>query len=213
MDATLMIKFFGAMFAIMNPVTGLPVFLSVTEGQSAADQRKIALRVGFFMAVIGTVTALAGTKVLRLFGINVHDLQVAGGLVVLGLAFSMLNGNNSSMHHGTQSEQSNFADSGSVAFYPLAFPLMMGPGALTTMILFAGQMNGIGNWTSYFAIFGVVVLLVTVVFALAGRLGSHLSGSARVIMSRVMGLILAAIAVDMIFAGARVLLPGLAGAS
>jgi multiple antibiotic resistance protein len=133
--------------------------------------------------------------------------------VVLGLAFNMLHGSDSTMHHGTSDEQSSVSDTDSIAFYPLAFPLMMGPGTLTTLILFAGQVSGTQNWIGYFVVFGLVVLSVAVVFALGSRLGKHLSGTARVIMSRLMGLILAAIAIQMIFDGARVLLPGLAGGS
>ncbi|HOB60658.1 MAG TPA: NAAT family transporter [Candidatus Competibacteraceae bacterium] len=213
MDITFAIKFFGALFAIMNPLAGLPIFLGMTEDVGSAVQRKIALKMTFYIVVIGVVAALAGTQVLKFFGISIHDLQVAGGLVVLGLAFSMLHGSPSSMHHGTEQEQSDFSDSDSLAFYPLAFPVMMGPGSLTTMILFAGQTKGLENWIGYFVAFGVVVLMVAVLFALGSRLSKYLTSSARVIMSRVMGLILAAIAIEMIFDGAKALLPGLAGSA
>lgn len=212
MDTTFVVKFFGALFALMNPFIGLPVFLRLTEGQSAAVQRKLAVQVAGYIAVIGTVTALVGTQVLKFFGISIHDLQVAGGMVVLGLAFTMLYGKDNSMHHGTDQEQASFTDCGSSAFYPLAFPLMIGPGVLTTMILFAGQVKGLANWIGYFVDFTVVVLSVAVVFALGGKFSRHLSTTARVIMNRVMGLILAALAVQMIFDGVKVLLPGLAGA-
>ncbi len=212
MDLTFAVKVFGALFAIMNPLSGLPVFLTLTDGMTPAEQRRIALQTGLYITIIGVVTAFSGRAVLSFFGISVHDLQVAGGLVVLGIAFSMLNGTPSTAHHGSASEQSDFASSGSVAFYPLAFPLMMGPGALTTLILFAGQADGIANWIGYFAAMAVVVASVTLVFALGSVIGRHLSGGARVIVSRVMGLILAAIAVQMIVEGLRALLPGLAGA-
>ena len=210
MDLTFAIKFFGALFAIMNPISGLPVFLSLTGGETPSTQRTIAIKVAFYIAVIGVITTFAGSAVLSFFGISIHDLQIAGGLVVLGIAFSMLNGSPSSMHHGSESEQSGFTDSSSVAFYPLAFPLMMGPGALTTLILFAGQAKGMVDWIGYFVSFGLVTLSVGVVFALAGVLGKYLSDTARTIVSRVMGLILAAIAVEMIIEGVRALLPGLA---
>ena len=210
MDPTFAIKFFGALFAIMNPISGLPVFLSMTEGAGPGVQRAIALKVATYIAVMGVVVALVGVQVLRIFGISIHDLQVAGGLVVMGIAFSMLHGAASSAHHGSESEQATFADTSSLAFYPLAFPLMMGPGSITTLILFAGQAQGLPEWIGFFAAFGVVVAAVGVVFAMGSRLGEHLSGSARVIISRIMGLILAAIAVDMIANGIKVLLPGLA---
>lgn len=211
MDPTFAIKFFGALFAIMNPLSGLPVFLTMTEGAGPAVQRTIALKVAAYIAIMGVIVTLAGAEVLKFFGISIHDLQVAGGLVVLGIAFSMLHGNDNTAHHGTEAEQVSFADTSALAFYPLTFPLMMGPGTMTTMILFAGQVKTPQDWIGYAAAFGIVVAAVGLVFGLGSRLGRHLSGSARVIMSRVMGLILAAIAVEMIFSGARALLPGLAG--
>lgn len=213
MDPTFAIKFFGALFAIMNPLSGLPVFLSMTEGAGAAVQRTIALKVATYIAIMGVIVALAGAEVLKFFGISIHDLQVAGGLVVLGIAFSMLHGGDNTAHHGTEEEQKTFADTSALAFYPLTFPLMMGPGTITTLILFAGQVHHPQDWIGYYGAFAIAVLSVGVVFSLGSRLGQYLTGSARVIMSRVMGLILAAIAVDMIFAGAKALLPGLAGGS
>ncbi len=210
METAFAIKFFGALFAIMNPFVGLPLFLAMTEGESPAAQRRIASQVAAYIAMLGIATALAGTRVLAFFGISIHDLQVAGGLVVLGIAFSMLKGSEDSTHHGSESEQSRYPDASSIAFYPLAFPLMMGPGTLTTMILFAGQAEDVGDWIAYGAAFAAVVLSVGVVFGLGSRFGTYLSGSARVIMTRIMGLILAAIAVQMVVEGVRVLLPGLA---
>lgn len=211
MDTAFIIKFFGALFAIMNPFSGLPIFLSMTQGSSVKVQRRIAIQVGFYLAVLGTTTALAGAQILMFFGIGIHDLQVAGGLVVLKLAFGMLSGSESSVHHGTESEQSTYADTSSIAFYPLAFPLMMGPGTLTTLILFAGQTDGVPTWIGYFSVLFVVVVAVTVVFALGSQFGKFLSSTARTIMNRLMGLILAAIAIQMIVEGAKALLPGLAG--
>jgi len=211
MDPTFAIKFFGALFAIMNPVTNLPIFLSVTDGASPALRRTIALKVATFTAVMGLAAALAGTQILKLFGISVDDLRVAGGLVVLMFAFNMLHGEGSSSHHGSEAEQSGFPDPAAVAFYPLTFPILMGPGTITTMILFSTRAQGLADWAVYFAVFAAVVAAVAVVFFLAGRIGAHLSGTARVIMSRLMGMILAAIAIEMIFGGAKALLPGLAG--
>lgn len=213
MDPTFAIKFFGALLAIMNPLTALPVFLSLTEGATPEEQRATAVKVAVYVGVMGIVAALIGSQVLRLFGIDVHDLQVAGGLVVLSIAFSMLHGSESSAHHGSEKEKAATSSEDPVAFYPLTFPLVMGPGTLTTLILFAGQAKGVANWVGYFAAFAVVVGILAVVFSLGSRIGKRLSATARVIMSRLMGLILAAIAVEMIADGAKALLPGLAGSS
>lgn len=211
MDTVFIVKFFGALFAIMNPFTGLPVFLSLTEGETPAAQRALALKVASYIAILGVLTALAGQKVLALFGIGIHHLQVAGGLVVLGIAFTMLNGAPNDMHHGSAAERSSVEPDAAIAFYPLAFPLMLGPGTITTLILFAGQARTPADWVGYFCAFAAVVLLVALVFGAGSSLGARISATARVIMTRLMGLILAAIAIEMIFEGAVALAPGLGG--
>lgn len=210
MDFNFAITLFGALFAIMNPVTNLPVFLSVTSGAPAEVQRRIALKVAFYSFVMGAVFAIAGSQVLDLFGISVDDFRVAGGLVVLLIALNMLNGEQSSSHHGTDTEQTAYPAPQTVAFYPLTFPIIIGPGTITTLIVFAHQVKDSADGIVFAAVFTGLVALLGLVFYNAPALGAHLSGTARVIMSRLMGMILAAIAVGMMADGLKALLPGLA---
>lgn len=211
MDQALAIKFFGALFAIMNPFVNLPVFLGITDGAEEAERRSIAIRVTVFAFVMGAVIALGGSWILELFGISVDDFRVAGGLVLLTIAFSMLHGESNRSHEGTRTEQAHFEDSAAIAFYPLTFPIIVGPGTITTLIVFSGQTRGVSGWGIYFAVFTACVLLLGTVLLLAGSIGHYLSQTARVVMTRLMGMVLAAIAVDMIAAGLKTLLPGLGG--
>lgn len=209
MDSALAIKFFGALFAIMNPFTNLPVFLGVTQGASQAEQRAIAIKTITYTLIMGAVIAVAGSKVLSLFGITIDDFRVAGGIVVLMIGLNMLNGEGSSSHGGTKDEQSGFPDPSAVAFYPMAFPMLVGPGTITTLILFTHQADSVSDWIVIGGVFLLITAMLGIVFYFAGSLGKHLSSTARVIMTRVMGMILAAIAVDMIISGLKALLPGL----
>ncbi len=210
MDFSFAITFFGALFAIMNPVTNLPVFLSVTEGAPAAAQRQIAIKTTLYCLVMGAGIAIAGSQMLNLFGINVDDLRVAGGLVVLLIGLNMVNGVSSQSHHGSPTEKDSYPAPETVAFYPLTFPILVGPGTITTLIVFAHQANEPRNMIAYGAVFVLVVFLLGLTFYNAPVLARHLSGTARVIMGRLMGMILAAIAVSMIAQGLKTLLPGLA---
>lgn len=210
MDHLSAIKLFGALFAIMNPFVNLPVFLGLTDGASKALQQRVALKVGLFSAIMGGIIALAGGQILSLFGITVDDFRVAGGLVLLLISLNMLHGEQSSTHHGTKAENANLGDAASIAFYPLTFPIIVGPGTITTLIVFAGQVHGVGDAVIYGLVFALCLALLTTVLYFAGVLGGFLGDTARVIMSRLMGMILAAIAVDMMASGLRVLLPGLA---
>ncbi|WP_138468096.1 MarC family protein [Poseidonocella sp. HB161398] len=212
MDHISAIKFFGALFAIMNPFVNLPVFLGLTDGFSRKLRRSIALRLGLYSAVMCAATALAGAPILKLFGISVDDFRVAGGLVLLLIALNMLHGEESSTHHGSEDEQDNYDRAGALAFYPLTFPIIVGPGTITTLIVFSGQIRGTTDAVLYAGVLAGVLALLTGVLLFAGPLGALLGQTARAIMSRLMGMILAAIAVDMIATGLRTLLPGLAGA-
>ncbi|MEM9843430.1 MAG: MarC family protein [Pseudomonadota bacterium] len=210
MDAFSAIKFLGALFAIMNPISNLPIFLSATAGATPAQQRAIAFRVVVYCLGLGAAFAVLGDAALRFFGISIDDFRVAGGLVVLLIGLQMLNGHDSTAHHGTSHEKSNFPDTASVAFYPITFPILVGPGTITTLILYRQQADGPAELLAYAAVFAGVVLSIGIVFSMAGKLGGYLSETGRVIMTRLMGMILAAIAVEMITSGLVVLLPGLA---
>ncbi len=210
MDSTLTVGLFGALFAIMNPITNLPVFLSVTEGLSPADQRKVAAKVTVYCLILGGAFAAIGNQALGLFGISVDDLRVAGGLVVLMIGLNMLSGNQSTTHHGTEDEKQSYPEPDTVAFYPLAFPILVGPGTITTLILYAHHITKPVDAMLYAGVFFVVLLLLFVTFWNASALAKRLSANARVIMSRFMGMILSAIAISMIADGLKVLLPGLA---
>ncbi len=210
MDSTLAVGFFGALFAIMNPITNLPVFLSVTQSLTAADQRKIALKTALYCVILGGAFAAIGSQALGLFGISVDDLRVAGGLVVMMIGLNMLNGNESSSHHGTAGEKDAYPEPDTVAFYPLAFPILVGPGTITTLILYAHHIKTPVEAIVYAGVFLIVVALLLVTFWNAAWLADRLSDNARVIMSRFMGMILSAIAISMIADGLKALLPGLA---
>ncbi len=210
MDPTLAAGFFGALFAIMNPITNLPVFLSVTDGLSPTDQRTVATKTALYCLILGGAFAAIGNKTLGLFGISVDDLRVAGGLVVLMIGLNMLSGTESTTHHGTEGEKQSYPEPDTVAFYPLAFPILVGPGTITTLILYAHHVSKPVDAMIYSGVFLAVLFLLFITFWNASALAKRLSANARVIMSRFMGMILSAIAIGMIADGLKVLLPGLA---
>ena len=100
MDTALLVKALGAFFAIMNPFVNLPLFLSLTQGQDASQQRRTALRTTLFSTIMTGLVMVSGAMILRLFGIGVNDFRVAGGLVLLMIALSMLHGKGSSAPRG-----------------------------------------------------------------------------------------------------------------
>lgn len=204
------ISMFGALFAVMNPFVNLPIFLSMTDGQSAADQRKTAVETIFYTSVMCAVVAFFGAFVLKFFGISIDSFRVAGGFVLAQIGLNMLNGKSNHSHHGTDSEQSAQASLNSIAFYPMTFPMLVGPGTITTLIVFANKAHTPPTMISYAIVVGTVLALLAVVLFFAGAIGTYLTQTMRVIMTRIMGMILIAIAVQMLAEGVIALLPGLA---
>lgn len=198
MDLTLAAKLFAALFAIMSPLSIVPIFLALSADLDAAGRR------GTLIAMVGTVTigalvcALAGHALLGLFGIDVAHFRLAGGLIVLMIALSMLSGDDHSSHQGTPAEKARFTSTSNPGVYPLGLPIALGPGTMATIIVYAQQSGTEATLTGFYA--GLIGYLVffAAAMALAPWLGSRLSPTALSISKRLMGIILAAIAMEMV---------------
>ena len=214
MATAVLIKALGAFFAIMNPFVNLPLFLSLTQEQDAATQRRTAVRTTISSTVMCAVVLLLGATILRFFGIGVDDFRIAGGIVLLIISLSMLNGGGSSAHEGStqEKEQRNVVAGGGndVAFYPMTFPILVGPGTIATIIVIQSQARGLGGHAAVVAALAAVLVALGIVLYFSASIGARLSMTMRTIMTRLMGMILASIAVQMIVVGIQHLFPGLA---
>ena len=208
-DFPFAVKVFAALFAIMNPIANIPVFLSLTEGASDTSRRKIAITVMIGVTVGCIVSAVAGGAILHVFGLTVNDFRLAGGLMVLLIALSMLNGSASTQHAPTQSEGDALAQTESVAIYPLTIPLLVGPGTIATLIVLGQSAFDTGREAPL--ALGILVFLVVLAVALlsAPFIGHYLSPRIIAITQRLMGMILAAIAMGMMVTSLQAFFPGL----
>jgi multiple antibiotic resistance protein len=209
-DSADLVKAFGAFFAIMNPFVNLPIFLALTAGFSVAQQRTLAIKITLFSTLMCAAILLVGQSVLNFFGITVDEFRIAGGVVLAHIAWSMLNGSGISSHHGSDEEQGHLQDLSGLAFYPITFPMIVGPGTIATLIIYGGRFSGAEALLEIGGVVGVILALLFVVLFFASFFGKVLSDTMRVIMTRLMGMVLLAIAVEMIVAGAKAVLPGLA---
>ena len=124
----------------MNPFAALPMFLSLTVGYDSGQQRRTAVRVVLYTLVMALVVMVGGQAVLSFFGVGIDAFRVAGGIVLMLIALGLLNGA-SPVHSGTEPEQHQQAvraQVSDVAFYPMTFPMLMGPGTLTSLIVLTG---------------------------------------------------------------------------
>lgn len=208
-DLAFSIKVFTALFAIMNPVANVPVFLSLTSGASDAERRKVAVTALIAVSIGCVVAAVAGSSILGMFGVSIDDFRLAGGLLVLLIALSMLHGTASTQHASTEQESKTVAATDSVAIYPLAIPLLLGPGTIATMIVLGHSAVSGGKELAFTAGLAAFLLLLAASMLSAPFIGHYLSPRVTAITQRLMGMILAAIAVDMMMSSLRASFPGL----
>lgn len=209
LDFATIFGFLAALFAVMNPIGAAPLFLSMTPDNSAAERAAMARTAALTATAILIVTVFAGRPILSFFGITIDSFRVAGGLIVLLMSISMLRAQASQIR-GTAEEEEEGVAKDNPAVFPLAIPLLTGPGAISTTILWSGQTT---SWMGLAGLCAVIVLLGVVVFAIlrGASIVSRVMGVTGMnVMTRIMGLILASIAIEMIAAGLKVLLPHLA---
>ncbi|EFO33171.1 membrane protein YhcE [Roseibium sp. TrichSKD4] len=210
MDTAFFLKMFAALFAIMNPIANLPVFLSLTSDRDAAGQRKVVVTLIIALVCGAALVGIGGNAILNLFGISVDAFRLAGGFLILLIALNLIQGEQSKAHHGTEAEQAHHAEQDHPAIYPLTVPILLGPGTISTMIIFRGQASTVEQDIAYVAAISCAIGLLAVTFFAAPFLGRVLGQTATSVMSRLMGMILAAIAMSMMVESLKVLLPGLA---
>lgn len=209
MDTLELAKAALALFAIVDPVGTIPVFLSATRGFADA-QRKLAARVAG-LTVFGALAAFAllGEPLLAFFGIRIASFSVAGGLLLLLLALSMVQAHISPQRQ-TPEEAEEAADRNAVGVVPLGVPLLAGPGAITHVIVAASAApGGIVNQMLLFLPIALVALSVWLSFRLAPAIALRLGATGIHVITRLMGLIIAAISIEMIASGLGKLFPGL----
>lgn len=202
------LRMFTGLFAVVGPLTAVPMFLNFTENVRS-QRKRIARTSAFAVGAILTISTVAGSQILQLFNISIDSFRVAGGLLLLTIAFQMLEAKMPRSRY-TPEEDLEAVDSTSVGVVPLALPLLSGPGAISTVILFSQQSTSIVHKMVLIALCWIIALTVWVSFHLAPQISRRMSQTAMNISSRVMGLILAAMAVEFIVGGLQTLLPGLA---
>ena len=197
-----------ALLAIVNPVGVVPFFIHFTQNFSA-EQRRHTIRVSALTAfLVIAISAVAGLRVIEFFSISLASFQVGGGTLLLIGAIQMLNAQPAESRKDDLSDGSSKADAGaSIAVVPLTVPLLTGPATISTMVIYADKAR---HWWELAVLvsYGVVVGLVTfLVFSASGRIAKVLGKTGISIMTRLMGLILAALAVELLSEGLVQLFP------
>jgi len=202
------VKIFVALLVIVNPIGTMPMFLGLTQKHSVADKKRIARIASISVAIVLTVSAVLGEHLLGLFGITIASFKVGGAILILLLAISMMHAAPSGEQQ-TPEEAKEAEDKESVAVVPLAIPLLSGPGAISTTIIYAAQSSSLVHLGAVIACCLLVALTTWVALRAATPIGSRFGKTGINVVNRIMGLLLAAVAVEIFASGIVVLLPGL----
>ncbi len=198
-----------ALFAIVNPIGSVPVFITATNGSTDAQRARIVRIVALTVFLVLVSAAFLGDRILEFFGISIPSFQTGGGILLLLMAISMMHAKQSGIRQ-TEEEAQAAAEREAVAIVPLSIPLLAGPGAISSMIIAAQQSGSFWGHVQLLAPVTAVALLVWGVLRLSVPIANRMGTIGINIFTRLMGLVLAAMAVEFIAHGMVGLFPALA---
>ena len=192
---------FTTLFVIMDPIGLAPIFLALTIGMSNADRRAIAWRASLVSAVILILFALVGGAFLEALGISLPAFRIAGGLLLFWTAFEMIFEKRVERKTNAAERTVSKSDIQNLAVFPLAIPLMAGPGAISATVLIASAQT---EWIGLAYLIGLLLIIVAicyVVFLASTGIDRFLGDMGRTLLSRLLGVILSALAIQFIADG------------
>ncbi|MBN2961993.1 MAG: MarC family protein [Streptococcus sp.] len=194
---------FMAFFAIMNPISNLPAYMALVADDSQKISRKIAFRSLLIAFVIITVFIFSGDFIFKVFGITIVSFRIAGGILVAVIGYHMINGNHSPSYKGMEQQAVN-SDPMSIAISPLAMPLFAGPGTITTALSLAN--GGVRNQLITVVAFALLCVITYLLLRSAKQIAGFLGKNLMKIITKMMGLLLFSIGIQMIIVSVQTLI-------
>ena len=202
------LRFFVTLTAVVDPFLAVPFFLAFEGARSESEQRALARLVAITVFAVLAVSAFVGEGLLQLMGASLPSFRVGGGLVLLFMALAMLNAQAGGVRQ-SQAEARELENGAQQGVVPLAIPLLAGPGAISTTII-AAERGGIAHQLVLLACIGIVCLVTWAALRRAQIIADRLGVTGLNIATRILGLLLAAMAVQTMAEGLKALFPGLA---
>ncbi len=199
---------FVTLLVIVDPVGLAAIFLALTDGMNGAERRQVATRSTIIGFAILTLFALAGAGILSLLGITLPAFRVAGGLLLFYIAFEMVFERRQERHEKSTQRAITKDMIRNIAVFPLSIPLIAGPGAISATILLSDELTGPAAKSVLIGIILAVLVLTWIVFLLSGPVNRLLGETGRSILTRLLGVILAALSVQFVTDGVRAIIAG-----
>ncbi|KPN71338.1 MarC family protein [Neisseria sp. 83E34] len=213
-------KLILAFMVLINPFSALAIFLDLTRNNSTRERKKVAQIASLSVFIVIAVFAFSGNWILRLFGISTGAFQVGGGLLVFLIAISMMSAGSNPAKPEIGVEDSNeitvkpkhpTQSAASVAVVPLAIPMMIGPGGISTVVIYASAAKNLHDTLFIVAAGAIISIICFITLLAASKISNLLGETGLTILNRIMGMLLAAVSVEIVVAGLKALFPQLAG--
>lgn len=195
----------ASLFAIMNPLVAVPFFAAITEGQTQGQRKRLALNATVAVAITLVLAALLGAEILDFFAISIGSFRIAGGIIVLLMGLSLIRAN------AGDGDKTTAATSRSQAICPIAIPLLAGPGAIAAIIVYRDGASGGEAWMTLAAVLLTMTAIVYVTLRVAVPVARYFGDIGLTVASRLLGMIVVAIAIDMATIGIGLRFPQLLG--
>lgn len=191
---------FTSLLFIVDPVAVIPTYLVITQGNSVEARRRTALRACIAAGLLMTVFGVAGNAIFHVFGITLPAFRIAGGLILWLVALDMLRGERTTQESTEEIVEGQEKED--VALTPLAMPMLAGPGAISTVMVLAGQARGVPGYIAVYGSIWLTAIICWLTLRAGDRLVTLLGQTGIRVMTRIMGLLLAAVATQFVITGA-----------
>ncbi|EPX81927.1 MarC family protein [Salipiger mucosus] len=200
MDTAFLVSAFATLFVVIDPVGLTPIFIALTPGADSRHRRGVALRACLIALLVLTLFTFFGTAVLGFIGISMPAFRIAGGILLFLTALDMLFERRTKRRSDKADDDDALPDP---SVFPIAIPLIAGPGAIASMILLAGRADGALEMTAVMGVLLCVLALVLLLFLSAGLVERALGGIGITVVTRLLGMLLAALSVQFVIDGLR----------
>ncbi len=201
-DLEFFILCFSSLFALINPMGIVPIFISITNDYNQKEKNKIALKAIIFSLIVLIIFSLIGDLIFSFYGITIHAFRIAGGILLFKISLDMVESKRSRTRT-TPVEMEEAEEKEEVAYTPLGVPLIAGPGSIASIMILSSESKNYTDKMVLFLSLLIVLLITLLIFRSSKILSKYFKRSGLRIMQRIMGLILMVISIEFILKGAE----------
>ncbi|MCK5883126.1 MAG: NAAT family transporter [Bacteriovoracaceae bacterium] len=205
------LKYGITLFTIINPLGIIPIFLGMTKDHGLLELKKISKSCSIAVIITLIVSLVIGQKIINFFGISIASFRIGGGLLIFTMAFSMISAKASAAKINRSEIREQEASDTELGIVPLAIPLLAGPGAISTSIIHAQRFNTVTHWLGAIGVIVTIGLFILLSFRYSRKIGERIGVIGLNVLTRIMGIILLALSIEMIAGGIKEILPVLKG--